>query len=410
MPSELLECSWGRIRLFASHIRTDSGRTQVVHNLSSGDIHPVQDRGLRERRVHLRVQFDDFPGAPSPRDAALALESAKNTGQAAIFQHPILGRYMASVGDFSSEADESSVISADVEFIQEDEDIAITPTGAASSGASGESLVNSAAAAVDGELEKVGQLKISGPSASSILSRVRGGTSLAGSLSASLSVDLSVDLSVQFSANLAASITADANANAAAQASANASANAAVSASATGLASATATATAVATGTASAFADASIALAAAASAEASVGLFAATTIDARVAVASWQTGDVPTRQIMIDAARISNNIATMIEVGGFERDLALWPAFRSAIMLGESVRSAALSATSETPSVFVMRVLEPTALLPLAARVYGGADALDRARQITELNDISTPGWIPAGDYLMSTRPAPPSF
>ena len=133
-------------------------------------------------------------------------------------------------------------------------------------------------------------------------------------------------------------------------------------------------------------------------------MFAMTTIDARVAVAVWSDGDISTRQILIDAARISNNIAVMIEVGGFESDLALWPAFRSVIMLGESIRAAAIAATSETPAVFVMRIIQPTALLPLAARIYGGASAAERARQITELNDISTPGWIPPGDYLMPIR------
>jgi hypothetical protein len=49
-------------------------------------------------------------------------------------------------------------------------------------------------------------------------------------------------------------------------------------------------------------------------------------------------------------------------------------------------------------------VLSPVALLPLAARVYGGADAIDRARQIEALNDIATPGWLVPGDYLMPTR------
>jgi hypothetical protein len=147
-------------------------------------------------------------------------------------------------------------------------------------------------------------------------------------------------------------------------------------------------------------------LASVSSSEVAAGNFATVTIDARVAVTSWNEGDVPNRKIVIDAARISDNIATMIEVGEFEGDLALWPVYRSAILLGDSVRQAVIAATAQAPALFVMRVLEPTALLPLAARVYGGAAATERARQIAEINDISTPGWLPPGDYRMPTRPA----
>lgn len=402
-PTELLECSWGRIRLFASQVSTDGGRTQVVHGPSSGDVHVVQDRGLRERRVRLRLQFDDFPGAPPPLDAARALEAAKNSGQSAIFQHPILGRYLASVGDFNADIDDSSVISADVEFIQEAADLGITPTGASAGSTSGESAVAAAAAVVDDELAKVGQLKMSGPAASSLLARLPGGVSLAASLSPRLSTDLSVDLSVDISARISASITANARASASASASRSVTALAALPSQTSVVDPPT-----VSSIRSPVFSDASAALAAVSSAECAAGMFASITIDARVAVSRWTDGEVPARQVMIDCARISSNIATMIEVGGFELDIVLWPAFRAAILLGQSIREAAMGATSESRSVFIMRVVDRTALLPLAARIYGGAAAENRARQISELNDISTPGWLPPGDYLVPIRPAAP--
>jgi hypothetical protein len=146
-----------------------------------------------------------------------------------------------------------------------------------------------------------------------------------------------------------------------------------------------------------------------ASASAFAFAFASAALDADVrhSVASWTDEDVPIRKISIDATRLSDGIATMIEVGGFELDLQLWPAFRAAILLGESIRNAVISATSETPTVFVIRVQRSTALLSLAAKIYGGVDAQARARQIVSLNDISTPGWLDPGDYLMPTRPTP---
>lgn len=410
------ECSWGTLRLFASQVHTDSGRTQVVHELSSGDRHPVQDRGLRVRRVRLRLQFDDFPGQLSPVEAIRALEAAKNTGKAAIFSHPFLGRFLASVGEFNSEVDESSVISAECEFIQEDDDIAVTPTGAASSGTSGESSVTAAATALDTELEATGQLKMSADAAVEIASRLPGGIT-------PTDVRGKIDLTVVRVAALVNNITGaikETSDSALSELAAIASAplitefgfeSARVSAK-TLLGTTLSVAPDVAALLKRAAApfigrrttDPSVALSSVASSEAEVGNFAPVTMDARVAVSRWASGEVPTRQIMIDAARISNNIAVMIEVGGFETDLALFPAFRASIMLGEAVRNAAIAATSETPSVFVMRVLQPTALLPLAAQIYGGAAAQEKTRQIVALNDISTPGWLAPGDYVMPTR------
>jgi hypothetical protein len=416
--NELLECSWGSIRLFASQVHTDSGRTQVVHELSSGDSHPVQDRGLRVRRVRVRLQFDDFPGAPAPLEAARALEAAKNTGQTAIFQHPVLGRYLASIGEFNSEVDESSVISAECEFIQEAADLGVLPTGPTTGGFSGEASVAAAAAALDGELAKVGQLKMSGEAASTLMARVPGGVSLS-------RVRGTVDLTAAEASAMVAGLANSVKANADSLATEAASIGSIPITTEFSFNGALAALRPIAEGTsqlvtpltvravdvfAGSSGDPSTSLASVASSEAEAGLFTATTIDARIAVANWSEGEISTRQIMIDAARISTNIATMIEVGGLELDLALWPAFRAAIMLGDAVRAAAVAATSEVPSVFVMRIQERTALLPLAARVYGGAEAIDRARQIAALNDISTPGWLSPGDYLVPTRLTPAAF
>ncbi len=417
--SELALARWGDLRLFCSQVSTDGGRTQVVHEPSSGDSHVIQDRGLRVRRARCRLQFDEFPGFPPPIDAARALEDAKNTGAVQMFSHPLLGRYLASVGEFTSEINESGLVTGEVEFIQESDNIAITPAGAASSGISGEASVSSAAENLDFELAAIGALKMSGPTASSVLSRtLQGGGAGLGvgfGFGFNMSVSASVDFSVTMSANIAASATASARASADASATAAAQVNVTASAQARAAASATATAfVGVAVGaSASAGAsfdasaggsDLSAELAVAATTEASIGLFAALTIDARVAVSSWQDGEVSPRRIAIDAARISDNIATAIDVGRLEYDLSLWAAYRAMIMLGDAVRSAAIAVTSQAPSVFLMRVESSTALLALAARVYGGADAVGRSQQIATLNDIATPGWLTPGDYIMPAR------
>lgn len=416
--SELIECRWGKLRLFASRINTDGSRTLVVHNRSAGDRHTVQDRGLREQRVRCSLQFDDFPGQPSPADAAKALKAASISGQAAIFQHPLEGRFLARIGDFHSEIDEHSVISAECEFVQDGDDEAVTPTGSGTGSGSGTASVNAAAEAVDTQLANLGQLKMSSSTAAALAGKIPGG---AGPVDRLNQVRGKIDMSVATAKAFAVGIanqTADTANSLSSEASAIIGAPIETQFAAFKASSALDSLllspagehfdlTTVAPAP-SGFgkADPSVTLALAATNEAQQGLFSATTLDARVSVAKWSQVGVSTREVMIDAARISSNIATMIELGGLQTDLSLWPAFRAAIMLGDAVRSAALAATSDTPTVFTMRVRDRTALLPLAARLYGGAQAAERVRQILSLNDIATPGWLDPGDYTMPTPSA----
>lgn len=391
--------------MFCSSISTDAGRTQVVHDLSSGDEHPVQDRGLQVGRCRAQVMFDDFPGAPSPIDAALELVAAVQSGANAIFTHPLLpAAFLACVGDFKHNIDESGVITGEIEFIPKGELQPIAPSSATSQGVTSDVAVAQAAADMDDVLAQTGQLKVSGETLSGVLQRLPDASAISSGLdlNANFSADVSIDLTVSVSAKIAASISASASASVTADSDISAISAADISgvASASAIAAASASAALIA----SASASASTFLAAASYADASVGLFGGVSIDARVAVESWKLGNVANRQIAVDAARISNNIAIMIEAGGFELDLELWPAFQAAILLGDAVRSAAISATSEVPSVFVMRIQEPTAVLALAARTYGGLEAQERARQISEMNDIATPSWMEPGDYLMPTR------
>lgn len=310
MPSELYLASWGSIQLFCTELEIDGSRTKVVHDLTSGDVHPVQDRGLHVKRTKGKIVFDDFgPNFPAPVDAARAMFNAVGTGTSAMFTHPLVGSFQAGIGDFQLRLDESDNISADVEFIADDDTPPVTPAGAATSAASGEQAVSAAADDFDTETRKV-----------------------------------------LTDAEIRAILEAD-DGN---------------------------------------------------------GAHVSIADDARQSAASWKPGEdgspTPLREVLIDVTRISSRIAFAIEAGGFESDLALWGAFRSAIMLGQAIRAAATSATSETPSTFVMRVTEPTALLPICARVYGGDDATDKARQVVQLNDIGTPGWLAPGDYTFPAK------
>lgn len=385
-PNELFVCSWGDIQLFASRLDWDAGETQVIHDLAAGDLHPVQRRGSRIRKATTQLLFDDFEGAAETGIVAFRRFEA-STKERRIFTHPMDGSFFAVIGEFKPSMDEHSVVSGSCEFIPDAVVPPVSPAGAGSSITTGETSV---VAAADNTARELADSKIGFPLP--LLRRLN----FSLSIDASIAAALSVNLGLAFSANVSATATADARFSASGSRNARASGASAFS-------FRTAHAAALAAAQTSSVAQASGMPGAAAFAFA----FAAAALDAdmRASVASWNEEDVPTRKIIIDATRLSDSIAAMIEIGGLERELQLYPAFRAAIFLGDAMRSAVIAATSETPSVIVVRVQHFTALLTVAARIYGGLDAQAKARQIASLNDIRTPGWLDPGDYLMPARP-----
>lgn len=138
-----------------------------------------------------------------------------------------------------------------------------------------------------------------------------------------------------------------------------------------------------------------------------VGLSSDVGTDAVTRQEAWnEEADVPTRDIIVDTAELSQRLGSLIEDEGLEDDLALFPAYRATIMLGAAVRSAALAALAETPRLTAIRISTPISIYALARSLYGGAEVEDRVRQILSLNDIRTPAWIPEGSIVMV--PVPP--
>lgn len=292
-PSDaFFEATWGRLKLWLSSISTDNSRSLVVHELSSGDVHPVQDRGARIRRSRCDLLFDEMTGEEmSPFDRFVLFKAAVDSGAEAIFNHPIDGSFLAKVGEFTYDIDEhTNIRNVVAEFVAVDEIQAVLiPASGSVSGLAGEGSVTAAADAFDAELE---------------------------------AVDLETDI----------------------------------------------------------------------------------TDDARTVAEEWTEPDVSPRDVIAEVADLSDRIADFIADEELEEDLALFAAYRSAIMLAAAIRAAAIAATSETPAVFPVFVARPVALLALMAKMYGGAKAEERARQVIALNDIRTPGWLTPGQYIMPAR------
>lgn len=392
-PSELALCSWGDIRVFASSIQWDGGNTVVVHELANGDEHPVQPRGRRLRKHRATLLFDDFEGASETGEQALArFQAAVDAGERRLFRSPLGTSFIALVGDFEPTVDEHSNATATCEFIPDGAVEPVSPAGAGTTGTTGETSV---IAALDQAAAAAATVGVGFPP--DVVRKMDFSRPIPTNISLAFELDVEVAVNVSVSASFAADVKGTATGTARAEASAQANATASVLAFASVFAEASAEADASAVAQASGMASAS--------AFAFAYAAAALDADARASVASWNETEEPDiNKVLVDTARLSESLAAMIEIGRFEEELALWPAFRAAILLGESIRSAAIAATSEAPRVFLMRIQTRTSLLALCARTYGGALATERARQILALNSIRTRGWLDPGDYLFPAK------
>jgi hypothetical protein len=122
-------------------------------------------------------------------------------------------------------------------------------------------------------------------------------------------------------------------------------------------------------------------------------------------VSAWTQAETPdTRAVYLQAASLSQLINEEVNRLEMVTDLARWPIYREFIALNYQARRAAEAVTSETSDVFSILVEATQPLRLLCARIYGAALAEDKARQVTQLNGLRTPGLVPAGTRLVAPR------
>ena len=151
--------SWGGIRLWWSSVETEDGRDLAIQPYSTGNTANVRDQGdVPSKPVRVSLLFDDFIGeSKTPQERLEDLLIMKARGQAQLFVHPIYGAYRAYIGQFTHHIDEHGVISAEAEFVA-DEDVgevfAVDPVGVSLDVAADD--VDASAAALTSELDAVG--------------------------------------------------------------------------------------------------------------------------------------------------------------------------------------------------------------------------------------------------------------
>lgn len=156
MP-DFYKSSWGDLRLWISRLSTDKSRSQVVHEASEGDGYVVQDRGRAPLRARATILFDWMVGEDLAPLERLRKFNASVDGDARFLSHPVEGSYLARIGDWKYDIDESGVITGEAEFIAVAETVAVAEVGAGGIPASGEGAVADAAAALEVELADIGE-------------------------------------------------------------------------------------------------------------------------------------------------------------------------------------------------------------------------------------------------------------
>lgn len=148
--------SYGNVRLWISRLSTTQGRTLVVHEMSAGADHVIQDRGPSVVVARGTLLFDYMVGdLLSPVERLNELKALVD-GDSHTLTHPTVGSYTAMIGPFEESTDESGTISADVEFTATQRTTTVISAGAASIPASGEGAVNAAVLAMSDELGELG--------------------------------------------------------------------------------------------------------------------------------------------------------------------------------------------------------------------------------------------------------------
>lgn len=150
------EARYGGLKLWCSDISWSAGRDIVVHKLSRGNMHPKQDRGRTDRVTRCTLQFDEMDGDDlTARERLDALEAIIADGEPQVFQHPLVGAYLARIGPFDARVDANSIVSADIEIFPEEEPRAVTPVGSGTAVVAADGAITAAATNAQAQLDAI---------------------------------------------------------------------------------------------------------------------------------------------------------------------------------------------------------------------------------------------------------------
>lgn len=124
---QLVECSFGGIRLDVQTTEDEAGRVLSTHLIPHRDGAPVRDQGAEPRTTRCRIIFFQTSPDDDPRERFYFFKAKADEGATQTFVHPISGRYRAKIGAFtwSAAAEPRDVIMVECTF-HEDSDVPAT--------------------------------------------------------------------------------------------------------------------------------------------------------------------------------------------------------------------------------------------------------------------------------------------
>lgn len=124
---QLIECSFGGVRLDVQSLRDVVGRVLAVHQIPHREGAPVRDQGAVPRETECKIIFFRTAPEDDPRERFYFFKAIADEGRTQTFVHPLTGRYRAKVGEmsFSIAPEPREVITVECTF-HEDSDVPAT--------------------------------------------------------------------------------------------------------------------------------------------------------------------------------------------------------------------------------------------------------------------------------------------
>lgn len=139
---------------------------------------------------------------------------------------------------------------------------------------------------------------------------------------------------------------------------------------------------------------------------ADIGLTSSSPAAAIAAANSWADTDlINPKDVLAKEGSLTQQLGA--EADGYDGDMGMWSAFKSTVLLAETVRMAASAATADAPATFFLRTGTPMALRALLTSVYPADQAAERYDQVMSINDILSPAMLDVGSELEMPLPTP---
>jgi prophage DNA circulation protein len=153
----MMRASFGGVPFWLASLSGRAGRDIVVQSPSRGDVHVLQDRGLRHRSLQCELFFVDEPGAAASDLRFLEFKELADDGAPQLLVHPLDGSYLARISEFQySVRSDEGAIDVSCTFLADSEPSTVVEPGLGAAPYAGVEEVAATAAHLDELMDPYG--------------------------------------------------------------------------------------------------------------------------------------------------------------------------------------------------------------------------------------------------------------